>query len=180
MAVSTDEKSQEAADYDTMVVELGVPVFRYILGMVGDAETAEDLTQEVFLRALERLDQLRDPRRRRGWLFAIAANKVKKHQRRERLSSRLHLPWAPWLATRERANTPEQHAATHNADSIENVLGKLSANDRQVLLLVGYLGFCAAEAAAIMGVSVAAARKRWQRACRRFREAHHRIEGDLR
>ncbi len=49
-------------------------VWAYVLSRVCDFDLAEDLCQETFLRAFERLDQLQDPRRFSGWLRAIAEN----------------------------------------------------------------------------------------------------------
>jgi RNA polymerase sigma-70 factor (ECF subfamily) len=42
--------------------------------LTGAVHDAEDLTQQVFLLALERLDQLRELQRARGWLFTILRN----------------------------------------------------------------------------------------------------------
>jgi RNA polymerase sigma-70 factor (ECF subfamily) len=162
--------------YEELVRDCSVPVYHYVLGMVGDRATAEDLTQEVFLRALERLHQLRDPERARGWLFTIAANTVRHHRRRQRILKWLPLPSADGSSHRGSTPQPNQH---HDeiARGIEDVLGVLGPADRQVLLLIGYLGFTAGEAAEVLGVSTAAAHKRWQRACRRFRQAHEERQG---
>src|SRR5579872_3598869 len=50
------------------------PVYRYAFRLCGSAEEAEDLTQQAFLTAFRRLDQLREPRAARSWLYAIARN----------------------------------------------------------------------------------------------------------
>jgi len=49
-------------------------VYRYAYRLTGTAHDGEDLTQEVFLLAQQRLDQLRDVDRARGWLFTILRN----------------------------------------------------------------------------------------------------------
>ncbi|MGA2254606.1 MAG: sigma-70 family RNA polymerase sigma factor [Thermoguttaceae bacterium] len=46
-------------------------VYRYAYRLTGAVQDAEDLTQQVFLLAQERLDQLREADRARGWLFTI-------------------------------------------------------------------------------------------------------------
>jgi DNA-directed RNA polymerase specialized sigma24 family protein len=45
---------------------------RHILAMVRDQTEAEELTQEAYARALERLGQLRDPQAGLAWLYRIA------------------------------------------------------------------------------------------------------------
>lgn len=43
----------------------------------GDRDAAQDLVQEVFVRAFRSLDRLSDPAKLRSWMFAIAANVVR-------------------------------------------------------------------------------------------------------
>ncbi len=49
-------------------------VYRYAYRLTGTVHDAEDLAQQVFLLAQERLGQLRDFDRARGWLFTILRN----------------------------------------------------------------------------------------------------------
>ncbi len=49
-------------------------VYRYAYRLTGAVHDAEDLTQQVFLLAQERVDQLREVERARGWLFTILRN----------------------------------------------------------------------------------------------------------
>ncbi len=66
-------------------LETFVPhVYRFALRLTGDAHEAEDLAQEVMLRAWRRIRQLRDPRAARVWLLRITANRWKDELRRRR------------------------------------------------------------------------------------------------
>lgn len=49
-------------------------VYRYAYRLTGTVQDAEDLTQQVFLLAQQRVGQLREADRARGWLFAILRN----------------------------------------------------------------------------------------------------------
>lgn len=55
---------------------------REIAGSVGDGERARDLVQEVFVRALDGLDELRDETRLLPWMRRIARNLVIDEARR--------------------------------------------------------------------------------------------------
>ncbi|MEY3701609.1 MAG: hypothetical protein RI891_901, partial [Gemmatimonadota bacterium] len=58
------------------------PVFALVLRMVGDREVAEELAQDTFVRALNRLDTYRTERKFSSWLFRIANNAAIDHLRR--------------------------------------------------------------------------------------------------
>ena len=63
--------------------EFGAMVHGLLLARV-DAATADDLTQDVFSAAWQRLDHLHDPRAWPGWLATIARNRAIDHLRRDR------------------------------------------------------------------------------------------------
>ena len=48
---------------------------------------AEDLTQDVFVRAFRSISRLREPERFRGWLYTIAVNRVNDYLRKKRVRS---------------------------------------------------------------------------------------------
>lgn len=73
----------------TLVLEWQGPIYRYLLLRLGNEADAADATQETFILALERLDQLRDPDRVRPWLYQIAHNAAAR-QRRSRGRRRAH------------------------------------------------------------------------------------------
>jgi RNA polymerase sigma-70 factor (ECF subfamily) len=65
-----------------------VPVFNYVLRLVGDRSLAEDLTQEVFLRVFQGLSSFSLRSRFTTWLFQVTKNRVldelRAHERRPR------------------------------------------------------------------------------------------------
>ncbi|KMY68430.1 hypothetical protein AAU61_01750 [Desulfocarbo indianensis] len=60
-------------------------VFRMLYFRVANAADAEDLCQEVFLKAYTRLASLRKPESVRAWLYGIALNQARDFQRKQRL-----------------------------------------------------------------------------------------------
>jgi RNA polymerase sigma-70 factor (ECF subfamily) len=53
-----------------------VPVYNYVLRMVGDRSLAEDLTQEVFLRVYQGLPRFSHNSKFTTWLFQVTKNRV--------------------------------------------------------------------------------------------------------
>lgn len=56
-------------------------VHAFCTRMLNEPHTAADATQDTFVAAAQRLDQLRDPSRLRAWLYAIARNECTRHGR---------------------------------------------------------------------------------------------------
>lgn len=54
-------------------------IFRYCFSILKDREAALDLSQEVFLKAAEHLDRLKNPLTFSSWLFRIAHNECIDH-----------------------------------------------------------------------------------------------------
>ncbi len=65
---------QRLAHTEKLLEEHQEGVFRYAYRLCGCSSTAEDIAQEVFLRAFRHMHQLRDPAATRGWLLVIARN----------------------------------------------------------------------------------------------------------
>jgi len=63
-----------------------MPIYRYCFRQTRDADAAGDLTAQVFIQALEKIDQYRPHRGAtfRSWLFAIARNGIRDRWRRHR------------------------------------------------------------------------------------------------
>src|SRR5579884_3289003 len=49
-------------------------IFLLVYRIVGNVADAQDLTQEAFIKALQRQDQLKDPEKAAHWMSRIASN----------------------------------------------------------------------------------------------------------
>src|SRR3972149_5182716 len=74
------------------------PVFKLILRMVHDEHLAEDLTQDTFVKVVQRLDSYDRTRKFSAWIFRIANNTALDHQRRKELDT-LALDGSPYATT---------------------------------------------------------------------------------
>lgn len=125
------------------------PVHRFIASRVYSPSDAEDLTQLVFVKALEAL-----PRYEArgvpfgGWLFRLARNAIIDQIR----TRKDHLPLLA-AVTRETDDAgPEQRAAlSEDLDRLAEALKELTDDQREVIELRFFAGLSVLEAAMAMG-----------------------------
>lgn len=129
-------------------------VYRYVSARIGDAAEAEDLTEEVFVGALQTIASLRaqDESGLLAWLFQIARHKIADNLRRQyrRPTERLD----PEAEIDDPSPTPEEVALRDDeARTLRAALDELSPEQREVILLKFALGYDNARAAAMLGKS---------------------------
>ena len=140
------------------------PILAFLSSRVGDAQTAEDLVQEVFIRAHAGIASLRDETRLAAWLFQIARNAVIDHYRSRR---------APDAELEEMAAADDASpliAEQRLAEGVATMIEELPEEYRSVLRLTELEGLTQSEAASRLGLSVTAAKSRVHRGRERLRE----------
>jgi RNA polymerase sigma-70 factor (ECF subfamily) len=126
-----------------------LPVYRYIASRVHRPSDAEDLTQLVFVKALEAL-----PRYEArgipfgGWLFRLARNAVIDHARTRH--DHLDLEAATQHPGRD-AGPDEVTVARQELDEVAAALAALTDEQRDAIALRFFGGLSAREAAIVMG-----------------------------
>lgn len=70
-ALDSDQRA-----YEALVSKYYVQVNRFCIAKVSNPHDAEDLTQEVFIRAYANLHKLHNPEKFRPWLMGISANLI--------------------------------------------------------------------------------------------------------
>jgi len=99
--VALAQQGKEAA-YRELLTRYERPVFSLIFRMVRDRETAEDLSQETFIKVLNNIDRYSPDFKFSSWLFKIANNLTIDHLRRRRLDT-ISIEGAPDAVTAESA-----------------------------------------------------------------------------
>lgn len=145
-------------------------VLRLVLQFIRDESLAEDLAQETFVRAYQRLEQF-DPSRRFGpWLFRIAVNLTLDHLRRRKRRGL----WALFSESPgERAPDPAIADPRQKLDlsqEVQRVLEQLPESYRTVLVLRDLENFSTSEIAAILNRKEATIRWRLAEARSRFQQ----------
>lgn len=134
----------------------GVLVTRYMrpgylvaFSVTGNREDAEDVAQEAFLVALERLEECRNPERFGGWFLTIVRNRSKNLLRRENLRSGEEI--AEEITPGAESPETDLHRAELRRE-LETRLKGLSEIRRQVLLLHDLEGWKHREIAEKLGL----------------------------
>jgi RNA polymerase sigma-70 factor (ECF subfamily) len=83
--VGEETRGDGLEDWDSLVHLHRPRVFRFILASLRDRETAENLTQDCFVRAYQAREQFRGASSIATWLLQIAANLVRNHESSSRL-----------------------------------------------------------------------------------------------
>lgn len=153
-------------DFDSLFEKLYPSLFRYLHRLTGDADIADDIAQEAFVRLLR---QSLPEAEVRPWLFTVAMNLVRDHARKVERRQRL-LTTAPVLVSM--SELPDQAVERSEAvGSVRMVLEQLSPRDQQ-LLLMREEGFKYEEIARVIGVAPASVGTLIARALKRFAELY--------
>ena len=111
-------------------------VFLLIYRIVGNVADAQDLTQEAFIKALQRQDQLKDLDKAAHWLSRIATNTAIDFLRRSGRVNFTDLETLPEPVLRSRLESPEQRVLRReHSDRLEEGLQVLTAREKMALLL---------------------------------------------
>ena len=140
--------------YNTLVSRWEKRIYNYLLKLVGDREDALDLSQEVFLKAYQNLARLEDLNRFAPWLFRIAHNEAYSLLRKNRPDS-VELTGDPLPADPSPRLLPLEVSL-----AVESALKRLSADQREAVVLKVYQGFKFEEIAEILGCPVSTIKSR--------------------
>ena len=163
------------AAFSTLVKKYQRSVHALAWRKIGDFHIAEDITQDTFLQAYQRLSTLKEPQSFASWLYVITANQCKAWLRKKRT----------WTQSLEDTSSAQLEKSTYSGHIIEEnermsvetqrevvkkLLAKLQESDRTVITLYYLGGMTYEEISEFLGVSEAAIRNRLYRARRRLKE----------
>jgi RNA polymerase sigma factor (sigma-70 family) len=160
-------------DWATVYTETYSDLVRFLHRKVWDVDRAQDLAQEVFVKALDS-----DPDNPRAWLFTVA-NNLARDEARAAVRQKKHLVLIKGEAEARQEAPPqaaEEAERREKMESVRKALEMLSEKDRTVLLLWD-AGFNYDEIAEQTRLSKGAIGTTLARARTRLVEAHGRLEG---
>jgi RNA polymerase sigma factor (sigma-70 family) len=148
---------------EALVREHQMKLARYVRRMVGDADVALDITQDVFFSAYRTLQ--REPERplTAGWLYKTATNTAISFLRRKKILRFMSLDREHDVRA---LRIDERSAASID---LQAAMRRLPAEQAAAIMLTSYAGYSSQEAAAILGTSADAIRQRVCRALKTLR-----------
>ena len=134
-------------------------VYQIAYGVVGNAADAEDVSQDVFLRAYRKLGGLRDPERFRAWVARMSRRLALNHRRASGRTQRRDSGWFETAALP--VASAETEVAARDFDArLRDEIGRLPEKLRSVLLLSAVDGLDTREVANVLGIPQGTVRSR--------------------
>ena len=160
----TRQHAKEAA-LAALVEQFAPTLYRVAFSVLRNAADAEDAVQEAFLRVLRHRDTLQEIRDHRVWLIRIVWNIVLDRKRRAKtrpetddVSELARVLPATGLSAEESAAAAQHHA--HVLELVE----RLPAKEREVLVLSAFQELSSVEIAGVLGATESTVRSRLFRA----------------
>ena len=161
--------------FETLVKKYQKSVHALVWRKIGDFHIAEEITQDTFLKAYQRLATLKKPQRFVSWLYVIAANNCSTYLRKKRLpmqsveeTSVSQLEKATYSGYVVEEN--ERTAVDAQREVVKKLLAKLQESERTVITLHYFGDMSAADIGAFLGVSVNTIKSRLRRAQQRLKK----------
>jgi RNA polymerase sigma-70 factor, ECF subfamily len=149
------ETGMDVQEFQTLYHEKSGSIYHYVLSKVGNREEAEDLTSEIFLKAVRSIDQKRSPQSVQTWLYQITRTTLADYWRayyRKLTSSLDELLEAGWEVPVEEESTPR---SSIQAYQVQRLLQALPQHYREVLTCRFLLNLSVKATALKMGRTVA-------------------------
>ena len=170
------ERAQEGEiEAFTALVEYFEPRIRtFLVARLGDYDEADDLTQQVFLKAWLNLENLHEAACFKRWLYCIAKRLGCDYWRGKKVACQ---SWEDLALDARVASSPGPEDDTEVADLIQRAFVRLSSKLRQCLLL-DVEGFSPREIAGKIDISAASVGTYISLARRRFRAIYRELENE--
>jgi len=162
------EPDSNSSDFERLLQETYRMVYQIAYSALANAADAEEVAQDVFLRAHHKLSSLHDRQKFRAWVgrmsWRLALNRLRSQSRSIRRDS-------AWLALQPPPADPESEAAQREfAQRLTREIAHLPEKLRAVLLLSSVEGLDAGAIAATLGIPEGTVRSRLFLARRRLLE----------
>lgn len=137
------EKARDGnrAAFNQLIDRFQEAVFRMVYYRTRSHVDAEDLTQDIFVKAYQHISRIRETDRFRSWLFSIALNRVRDFHRKKRFRGLFKAsdnnidPEFPDMQTRDKPEALDHVLKAEFWQQIGLILNKLSGMEREVFIL---------------------------------------------
>jgi len=167
--INQARQGDEAA-WSTLVAQHQEAVFRLAYLLLGNADDAQDVAQEAFIRAFRSLHRFDLARPLRPWLLRIATNLA--HNRRRAIGRYLAaLQRLVWVASEPLTTEPaDEKLQPGESQTLWQAVQRLNQADQEIIYLRYFLELSVAETAEVMRVAPGTVKSRLSRALNRLRQ----------
>ena len=176
LPLAADLLAHKPGAFDRFVDTYHAKIFQFSYLTCGKREDAEEVAQDTLLQVFKSLDQLRDPRRLKSWVFRIAKNACLMKRRKSTFAPPRELSLSDYLPARAHgdeqrieiadwSHLPEDDLLRSEMSGIlKSAIAELPEQYRSVLLLRDVEGLRTDEAAEVLELSTDAVKQRLHRA----------------
>ena len=153
--------------YALLVDRYKGPIFNLAYRMTGNREDADDLAQDVFIRAYEKLGSFQQDKKFFTWLYTIALNCIRSHMKNTK-DARMKVDTVVRAALNR--NTPEEVMEEEQKyRNLDFSMQRLPSEMREVLILRFYQSLTFNEIAEILDESLGAVKMRAYRGLQKLK-----------
>ena len=168
----------DVAAFETLVKQYDRQVFRIAQHITQNREDAQDVVQDAFLKAYQKLDQFQGNSKFYTWLVRIAVNEALMRLRKRRTGKMVSIDEdiqteegsVPRDLAEWRPNPEQQYNQAELAEILRKTINGLPPGFRVVFVLRDVEGLSTEETAETLGLSVPAVKSRLLRARLQLRE----------
>ncbi len=166
-------KNGDRAAFDELYNRFSKKIYNYVMRYTGNTHTAEDITQEVFVKMYRAAKQYEPTARFSTWIFTITTNLcINEYNRRKGIQLEDDIEQ---YNSKDAQNTTEDHVILNDMEQkLLKSMDALPANQRSALLLRIYGGMDYEEIARVLHVSPKAVKSLLNRARGRLINEHKR------
>ena len=155
--------SDTRKQFEACVERCADSMYRVAWRLTGNSGDADDLVQESYIQAWQKIDSLRDPDRMRSWMFAILRNQFLKSVRKKK-------PVASPEVESVADHRTDESAVEENVDAVQQALTQLDEDQRMPILLVSMEGLSVDEASEILQIPRGTVLSRMHRGRQKLKE----------
>lgn len=120
--------------FEALLDKYELIILKFIYSMIRDKETAEDITQDVFITVYNKLDTFDSKYKFSNWIMRIARNKCIDYIRKIKKSKEMNIEEC--ISIKSRETSPEERLEYKEIrDFIVNKINSLDNVDKQIILL---------------------------------------------
>lgn len=165
----------DEAAFTELVNKYKKAVHALVWRKIEDFHIAEELTQDVFLKAYQKLGSLKKPQSFASWLYVSASRRCIAWQRKKRLPT---IPFDETKSTQHQETAYSQYVVEEKQriyeerqrDVVKQLLAKLPESERTVITLHYFSDMSSFEIGTFLGVSANTVRSRLRRAQKRLQK----------